>query len=231
VTALAQRGGYRATPSYAGNVPYDGRFTFVRMSYPWYNNRAPYWSHDYPNGEENLLRIIRDLTNVPLHVGESSIMTFSDPEMFKNPVIYMCEPGYWSMSDAEVTNLRSYLLKGGFLIIDDFRFYDWGNFDVQMSRVFPDLKAIDLKSTHPIFHAFFEFNDPTGIHQYYDPGKPIFKGYFEGNDERKRMMVMVNYNTDISEFWEWSGTGFKPVAENNDAFKLGINEFVYGITH
>jgi hypothetical protein len=62
-------------------------------------------------------------------------------------------------------------------------------------------------------------------------GRPVFRGLFEGNSDQKRMYVIANYNTDLSEYWEWSGMGFKPVAENNEAFKLGINEFVYGITH
>jgi hypothetical protein len=100
-----------------------------------------------------------------------------------------------------------------------------------MSRVFPDLKALEVKDSHPIFHSFFEIDKPRDAPQYYDPGKPIYLGYFEGNDDRKRMMVMVNYNTDISEFWEHSAQGFKPVEQNNWAFKIGINEFVYGITH
>jgi hypothetical protein len=100
-----------------------------------------------------------------------------------------------------------------------------------MSRVFPDLRFQELDTTHPIFHAFFEINSFDIIPQYYMRGRPSFRGLFEGNDIKKRMMVIANYNTDLSEYWEHSNTGFKPVEENNEAFKLGVNEFIYGITH
>jgi hypothetical protein len=231
VTAFAQRGGYRSGPTYAGNVPYDGRFVFVRMSYPWSGGRQPYWAHDYPDGEYNLLRIIRDITNIPVHVDSSSIMSYSDPEIFKHPVLYQCEPGYWQMSDPEVKALRSYLLKGGFLILDDFPDWAWQNTELQLSRVFPDLRWIDLTPRHPIFHSFFDIDSFDIVPQYYMNGRPIFRALFEGNNPDRRMYVMANYNTDISEFWEHSSQGFKPVAENNEAFKIAINQFVYGITH
>ena len=232
VTALAQRGGYRSSASaYAGNVPYDGRFVFVRMSYPWSQRQMPAWSHDYPDGEYNLLRIMQSITNIPVHIDASSIMSYSDPEIFKNPVIYQCEPGYWGMSDDEVKALRAYLLKGGFLILDDFPNWAWQNVDLQFSRVFPDLHWIDLTPKHPIFHSFFEIDNFDFIPQYYMNGRPIFRGLFEGNDPNRRMYAMSNYNTDISEYWEHSAQGFKPVADNNKAFELGINEFIYGITH
>ena len=233
-TALAQRGGSNVAShySYSGNPRYDGKFVFVRMSYPDNSFRGqPFWSHDYPAGEEHFMKILTTISNVSGHVEESAIMAYSDPEIFKYPLIYMCEPGRWSMSDADVSNLRTYLQKGGFLIIDDFRYRDWPNFEYQMSRVFPDLRSIELKPEHPIFHSFFEINDPSSIHNYYDPPPPIFRAYFEGNDDRKRMLVMVNYNTDISEYWEWSDTGYKPIDDNNEAFKIGVNEFIHGITH
>jgi hypothetical protein len=231
VTLLAQRGGYRSTSSYSGNVPYDGRFVFVRMSYPWGQRQQPPWAHDYQEGEINFLKIMQSVTNVPLHLDGTSIMSFSDPEIFKNPVIYLCEPGYWSMSDDDVKSLRTYMLKGGFMILDDFPEWAWANTDLQMSRVFPDLRWVDLAIDHPIFHSFFEINSFDIIPQYYMHGRPIFRGLFEGNDPKKRMYAVANFNTDISEFWEHSALGFKPVNENNEAFKLGINEFVYGITH
>jgi hypothetical protein len=231
VSLFAQRGGYRAYASYSGNVQYDGRFVFVRMSYPWSQRQQPAWAHDYQDGEINFLKIMNSITNVPLHLDGTSIMSYSDPEIFKNPVIYQCEPGYWTMTDDEVKALRAYLLKGGFLILDDFPDWAWSNVDLQLSRVFPDLHWVDLTTEHPIFHSFFEINSFDIIPQYYMRGRPVFRGLFEGNSDKKHMYVMANYNTDISEYWEHSATGFKPVAENNEAFKLGVNEFLYGITH
>jgi hypothetical protein len=230
-TTLAQRGGYQQYLGYSGNQRYDGKFVFVRMSYPYFRGNAAPWSHDYPTGEWNFLKILTAISNVPAHVNESNIMPFGDPEIFKFPVIYLCEPGFWTMSDAEVVNLRTYLQKGGFLIVDDFPYQQWGNFDVQMSRVFPEGRPIDLDVSHPIFHSFFEINSFDIVPQYYMQGRPIFRGIFEDNDVKKRMMVMINYNTDVSEYWEFSQSGARPVPETNEAFKLGVNEFIYGITH
>jgi hypothetical protein len=232
-TAFAQRGGYGGgNRGYSGNPPYDGRFQFVRMSYPWSQGRQAAWAHDYPDGEYNLLKIMRDVTNIPLHVSESSIMSYSDPEMFKNTVIYQCEPGFWYLTDVEVKNLRAYLEKGGFLILDDFPRGAWNNVEQVMSQVFPELNFIDLDIKHPIFHSFFEIQTldlPVVYAQI--GGKPIFRALFAGNDKNKRMLVMANYQNDISEYWEWSADTWKPIAENNVAFEFGINEFIYGITH
>jgi hypothetical protein len=234
VTTLAQRGGYQGGfGSYSANNRYDGKFTFVRISYPdvGFRRGMPPWSHDYPQGEEHFMKIMQAVTTVPLHVEEHNIMSLSDPDLFKFPLIYLVEPGTWSMSDEEALTLRAYLLKGGFMIIDDMRWNQWANLELQMSRVLPQGRWEDIGAQHTIFHSFYEINQPHEIPQYYDPGKPIFRGIYENNDPSKRLMVFVNYNTDISEFWEWSDQGYKPIDENNEAYKIGINEFVYGIIH
>jgi hypothetical protein len=227
-TPLAQRG---YSQSYSGNVRYDGKFVFVRLSYPWYGGRGAPWAHDWPRGEEHFLKIFSEITSVPMHVAESSIMSLSDPELFKFPVAYMAEPGFWGMGDAEVQNLRNYLLKGGFLILDDFRNRDWGNVDLQFSRMFPQGRWVDLDASHPIFHSFFEINSLDIIPQAYDAGRPLFRGMYEDNDPSKRMFVVAAYNTDMSEFWEWSDRGYAPIDVTNEAYKIGINLFMYGITH
>src|SRR3984893_12511185 len=135
------------------------------------------------------------------------------------------------MSDQEATNFRAYLLKGGFLIVDDFRARDWPFFEEQMRHILPDVRFFDLDATHPIFHSFFEIDAPDEYPNFYDPGKPIYRGVYENNDPTKRLMAIINYNTDISEYWEFSGTGLKPIDESNDAYKLGVNYVVYGMTH
>jgi hypothetical protein len=217
--------------SYSGNVRYDGKFVFVRLSYPWNSGRGAPWAHDWPRGEEHFLKIFSEISSVPMHVTESSIMSLSDPDLFKFPVAYMAEPGFWWMGDEEVNNLRSYLLKGGFLILDDFRNRDWGNVDLQFSRMFPQGQWVDLDATHPIFHSFFEINSLDIIPQAYDAGRPIFRGMYLDNDPNKRMFVVAAYNTDMSEFWEWSDRGYAPIDVTNEAYKIGINLLMYGITH
>jgi hypothetical protein len=228
----AQRGPGRYSQSYSGNVRYDGRFTFIRVSYQDWNARMARWAHDWPRGETHFLKIWGEITAAPSHIEESSIMSLSDPEIFKFPVAYMAEPGFWSIaSDNEAKAVRDYLEKGGFMIFDDFRRQDWGNFEYQMTKVLPDGHWVDLDVNAPIFHSFFEITSLDIIPQAYDFGRPMFRGYYQDNDPKKRLMVVAAYNTDISEFWEWSDTGYAPMAVTNEAYKIGINLFMYGLTH
>ena len=95
----------------------------------------------------------------------------------------------------------------------------------------PEARFIDLEPTHPIFHSFFEIDSFDIVPQMYDLGRPVFRGVFEDNDPNKRLLAMINFNTDISEYWEFSGTGLQPIAETNEAYKLGVNYIIYGLTH
>ena len=216
----------------APNTPYDGRFTFVRIRYgPDYgfaSQRLP-WSHDYPAGEQHFMKILDELSLLNPHEA-TNILPFDSPDLAKYPVAYLCEPGGWSLTDEEAAGLRAYLHKGGFVIVDDFRYQHWGNFEAQMGRVLPEARFFDLNLSAPIFHSFFEIKT-LDIPQYYDPPPAIFRAVYEDNDPTRRIMVMINYNTDISEFWEWSDAGLKPIDESNEAFKLGVNYVVYGMTH
>ena len=238
-SAFAQRFGGRgfgggSNAPIKPNLPYDGRFTFIRLRYTppiAYQSQRVAWSHDYPEGEENMLKILNEVSGLEARVEQSNILALDDPELSKYPVAYLCEPRGWYISEREAAGFRAYLQKGGFLIVDDFHWNDWGNFETQMRRVLPDVKFVELDGSHPIFHSFFEIDAPSEIPQNYDSGKPIFVGIYEDNDPAKRLMAIIAYNTDISEFWEWSGTGIRPIAESNEAFKVGVNFFIYGLTH
>jgi hypothetical protein len=238
-TALAQRrggfggGGRRGSIPITPNAPYDGRFTFVRVRYgPDYGvaSQGLPWSHDYPAGEQHFMKIVNELSLLDPHTAETNILTFDDPQLFKYPVAYLCEPGGWSLSEPEAAGLRTYLHKGGFVIVDDFRAQHWGNFESQIMRVLPEARIFDMDLANPIFHSFFEIKT-LDVPQYYDPPPAIFRAIYEDNDPAKRILVMINYNTDISEFWEWSDTGLKPIDESNEAYKLGVNYIIYGMTH
>jgi hypothetical protein len=238
-TGLAQRrggfGGPRQAAPILPNIPYDGRFTFVRLRYGppvSYASQRVMWSHDYPTGERNFMRIMDELTLLAPHTDETNILALDDPELFTYPVAYLCEPGYqWTVDDREAAGLRAYLLKGGFLIVDDFRAGDWPVFEQQMRRALPDMQFFDLDADNPIFHSFFEIDAPTEYPNFYDPGKPIYRGIYENNDPSRRLVAIINYNTDISEFWEFSATGLRPIDESNDAYKLGVNYLIYALTH
>jgi hypothetical protein len=124
------------------------------------------------------------------------------------------------------------------VIFDDFRgdgqFNSgggWPNFAANIQRVLPGAQIVDLDPSHPIFHSFFEIDSFDIVPQAYDRGKPAFRGIFEDNDANKRLLAIVNYNTDIAQYWEFSATGFRPIDEANEAYKLGVNYVVYGLTH
>lgn len=225
----------------AANTPYDGRFVFARLKYTtapggYYYYGLPAWAHGYAKAERNLMRIMNEVTDLRPHIDESNVIGLDDPELCKYPVSYMTEAGYWTMTDQEAAGLRAYLLKGGFVIFDDFRGDfrgggGWDNFEANMRRVMPEGRFIDLDPSLPIFHSFFEIDSFDIVPQYYDRGTPVFRGLFEDNDPKKRLMAMVNFNTDVSNFWEFSGTGFRPIDESNEAYKLGVNYVIYGMTH
>ena len=234
VQAQRRQGGnerFQGMAQIEGNIPYDGRFTFVRLMYRGYGRGSSFWSHDYPRGERHFMKIVNAVSVLNPHMDESNVMTLDDPELFKFPIAYMAEPGYWQMSEAELAGLKAYIAKGGFLIFDDFRNEHWYNFESQMNRVFPQARWVDMPMDHPIFHAFYDIESMAIIPQYYDAGTAMVRGLFEDNDPKKRLIAIANYNTDMSEFWEFSDTGVRAMEDTNEAFKLGVNYIIYGLTH
>ena len=219
-----------------GNSPYDGRFVFVRLRYDvgfaggaFRRGRELPWAHDYPTADVHMMKIMRELTLLDPRIDGSNVLTLDDPELLNYPVAYMSEPGFWNASDAEAQALRRYLLKGGFLIFDDFRGYDWENLEAQMRRALPDHRFVQLDASHPIFHSFFEIDSLEFLTSY--NGQPTYYGIFEGNDPRKRLMAIANRDNDLGEYWEYSDTGYAPVDLSNEAYKFGVNYMMYALTH
>ena len=249
-SAPAQFGQRESTPrsfeqlDVQGNTPYDGRFVFIRLRYDsgfggGFGRRGggPPWSHDYPRGEVHFTKILNEITYARPRLDGSNILGLDDPELFKYPIAYMAEPGFWSMSDREVENFRAYLKKGGFVIFDDFRAAEghWDNLQQQMRRVLPDARWIEIDDgKHAVWHSFFEIPDPKALisHPTYDQSMVLtYWGIFEDNDPQKRLLAIANVNGDLSEYWEFSDTGFAPVDLNNEAYKYGINYVIYALTH
>ena len=211
------------------NVPYDGRFTFARIRYTVYGRSG--WEFDYPAMERNLMSMMQEVTALRPHVTGSNIHTLDDPELLKYPLAYLSEPGYWHPSDAEVLGLRTYLAKGGFLIVDDFMRSEWRNFEEQIRRVLPGVRIERLDVTHPIFDAFFRITSLDMAYPHDPFLKAEFFGIYENNDPTRRLIAVINYNNDIGDYMEWSAEGFWPVNITNEAYKLAINYIVYGLTH
>jgi hypothetical protein len=232
-------------PSHA--VPYDGRFAFARLKYSGgsgncYYRGEPSWAHGYGytnhgTAESNLLRIAADVSAFHPHLDETAVVDVGDPALMHYPVAFMVEGAYLTLTDKEAANLHRYLMKGGFLIVDDFREdafrgqTGWATFASVMSTVLPGLHPIDVPLSHPIFHSFFDIPTFDIIHQAYDRGPPVFRGIFENNDPTKRLLVMISFNTDISQYWEFSADGFMPISDSNEAYKIGVNYLIYALTH
>ena len=236
VMLQAQFGGgrNRQVQEFAENAPYDGRFTFVRIRYSLGDFGGGFrqdikWAHDYPRGERHFTKILSELSTMRVRTSVSNIFSFTDPELFKYPVAYLCEAGFWRPTEEEVVSMRAYLTKGGFIIFDDFARNDWMNFTAQMQRVFPKLRPMPMTLQDRIFDSFYHIKTLEQNHPVY--GMPAsFFGYYEDNDRTKRLLAIVNYNNDISEHWEWSDEGLWPVELSNEAYKIGINYMIYALT-
>ncbi|MCC7034514.1 MAG: DUF4159 domain-containing protein [Acidobacteria bacterium] len=222
------RGRFSPVPAEA-RVEYDGRFSFVRLRYQGGVRRDPGWAHDYPRADWHFQRILEEITFTRTLRDESNILTLDDPDLGLHPVVYMSEPGFWTLTEAETAGLRAYLQKGGFIIFDDFRgTRDWSNLQGRMADVLPEARWVTLDASHPVFHSFFDI-DTLVSEGYY--GEAQFLGIFEDNDATKRLLAVANYNHDLGELWEFSDTGWVPVDLSNEAYKYGVNYVIYAMTH
>jgi hypothetical protein len=219
------------------DLPYDGRFTFVRLRWgsdaglSWRGSGSA-WNHDYPRAEQHLSLILDELTALDIHVDGSLVLALDDPLLNKYPIAFMWEPGFWNLTDREAACFRAYLLKGGFAVFEDFDgASQWNTFEAQMRRVLPEGRLVRLDKTHRIFNSFFTIKDIDAIVHPMSGIRPSYYGIYEDNDPAKRLMVVANYDNDVPEYWEWSAQGLFPFDASNEAYKLGVNYIVYGLTH
>jgi hypothetical protein len=225
-------------------TPYDGRFTFVRIRFDaavdmgrgrFGGGGEPPWHHDYPYSERNLTAVLTSITNLRASPN-GNVLRLDDPLIFRYPILYLSEPGFWNPSDTEVAALRAYLQKGGFIIFDDFGERrgrnDWENFSYQMQRVVPDLRPMQLDGSEPVWNTFFNIG-PEGLNMRNNmfSSQPVFFGFFEDNDKSKRQIAIANFNNDIGEFMDYNASGFFPVDLTNEAYKIGVDFILYAITH
>jgi len=234
------------------SIARDGRFaglewTFARIKYqgsklPGLSGCDTYdecWTIDYPAAEQNLSRRVRTVTSI--QVNEPVAFPIDDQALWANPWIYLVEPGTWIPTDAEVERLREYLLRGGTLTFDDFHGnVEWANLEKQMQRVFPNRRIVDLPPEHPIFNAFYkipEYPQTPGLGSFL-AGRMWEKGGYVAKlraieDDSGRAMVLINWNVDMGDGWEWSNAADYPgyVRFTAQAYRMQINEIVYSLTH
>ena len=214
------------------------KFKFARIKAgpvaPWNcigDHCAP-WSHDYPEAGLHFSKILKELSKLDPVLDENEyIFSFDDPNLFKYPFAYLCEVGYMDLTDAEVKGMREYVLRGGFLLVDDFRGpYEMQNFQYYLKRALPEpeYQMKPLEVSHPIFNCFFSIKSLEMRPIYRGVGNPQFLGI---EDKHGRLMMIINYNYDVSDFWQWSNDPFQPIEDTNSAYKFGVNYVFYALTH
>ncbi len=197
------------------------------------------WLIDGPAAEQNLSRRLKTATSI--QVEDPIVLTLEDPRLFTYPWIYMVEPGNLRLSDAEARILREFLLRGGTATFDDFHGpYEWDHFAREMKKVFPDREIVDFPNDHPVYSCFYKLDgypQVAGLGSFL-AGRTWEKGGFVARlrtifDEDGRPMLYVNWNTDMGDGWEWSNAEEYPgyIKFTSMAYRMGINEIVYALTH
>ncbi len=237
-----------AAPDTWAQAPNGDEFTFVRLKYTSggmnyrvrnpFGQRWPSWAVDYPSAEQNFMEGLESWTAI--NVADAPIsLSLLDSEFFRFPFAYMVEVGFMTMTQSEADSLKEWLLRGGFLMVDDFHGdYEWYNFETQMKKVFPNRTIEDISIEHPIFHCFYDFEEFVQVPGlgswlrgvtfekggYYQQCRGIF-------DDNKRLMALIVHNVDMGDAWEHAKDPRYPTKYSAEAFKLGINFVVYALTH
>ena len=223
-------------------------WTFVRIRYSSWEEklrifRATYWADpwtiDGPAAEQNLSRRLGRVTSI--QVNEPIILTLEDARLWEYPWIYFVEPGNLRFTSNEVEIVREFLLRGGTATFDDFHGpIEWDSFQGEMRRVFPDRNIVLLTPDHPVFSCFYqltEYPQTPGLGSFFN-GVTWEKGGYEAGlhailDDNGRAMVLINFNTDMGDGWEWSNAEDYPgyIKYTAQAYRMMINEVVYALTH
>jgi hypothetical protein len=225
---------YNNDPAYGEKQDLSDKFTFVRIMfgpiYPgnWLGDGPIGWSHDYPEAGQHFSKILTELSKLQVNLDmKEYIFSFRDPNLFKYPFAYLCEVGDMELTDEEIAGMKEYLLRGGFLLIDDFR-GQWAlsTLTSQLKRALPDHEVKRLDVSHPIFNCFFSIKTLESARSY--RGRPEFWGL---EDKQGRLVAIINYNNDVSDYWQWSNDPFMPIEDTNTAYKFGVNYVFYALTH
>lgn len=203
----------------------------------WYGGRGS-WSTDFPKGDRQFLLVLKRLVRLDAYDWENAI-SLADPRLRNYPMIYAVEVGYMDLTEAEVHGLRDYLNAGGLLVVDDFwGSREWAVFEHNIRRVLPGRSIVDLPLDHPLFSTYYEIDEikqvpargrgingrPTWER---DGFVPYVKGIF---DDAGHLMVLINWNTDLGDAWEWAELPWYPLEYSTYAYEMGANMIVYGMS-
>ena len=204
------------------------------------------WLTDTWDADYQYMGGIQRLTNTKVYLRPHPLPIMS-PDLFKFPYVYTVEVGQMELTQQEADRMREYLLRGGFWHCDDFwGLQQWGVFARQIRKIFPDREIVDLPLTHPIFHTFFNIDEilqppndylgelytqsggRTQTWEQPDDTAPRVRGI---SDDHGRLMVLITYNSDFGDAWEWMDDPEYPTKFTSYAYRLGMNSIIYAMTH
>ncbi len=229
----SQRSGQFTDPAPPGKT-----FYFTRAIYSSWGGDQP-WRIDYPEADQHFVFGLRRLTGINAYERENPVR-LDDPNVRRFPFLYILEVGRMSLTAPEVVGLRDYLLAGGFLVVDDFwGSRQWANFENEMSRVLPEHPIVDIPADHPLLRVFYQIGDLVQVPNVgrgmrggptweQDGYVPSLKGIL---DDDGRLMVVINWNTDLGDAWEHADNPYYPIKFSNFAYQMGVNLVIYGMTH
>ena len=242
----AQRGRYSQESYEDVPIPPDANeeteYYFARLAYQMGGGYRRWgggaWTVDYPKADRQFLQGVRRLTNVHARSMEKVVRPL-DEEIFNYPWIYAVEVGYWHLDEQEAAHMREYLLRGGFLMVDDFHgSWQWEGFLDSMKRVFPDRPIVEIDDQDEVFHVLYDVDQKVQVPgiQYVRSGRtfegdgvePHWRGIY---DDKGRLMVVINFNMDLGDAWEWADLPEYPEPWTALAYRFGINYIVYAMTH
>jgi len=257
VLGLAQRSRFQREEEPRPVFPAAGEFHFVRVEYTdlpqfhrWFGFASRsgqgegWWIVDWPDSDDHFSMGVQRLTRI--ETAEPRHFRLTDDRLFDHPWLYATQTGWWGLSGAETSRLREYLLRGGFLVVDDFWGDDqWEVFRETMQRVLPDRPITDIALSDPVMHVLYDIEKkdltfiPGTRHLRRGPGGGIVVQQPEGTspawrsitDDRNRMVVAVNFDTDVGDAWEYADSPIYPEAMTALAYRYGINYLIYAMTH
>ncbi len=227
-------------------------WTRARLRYPdiyGYPNSTPmmrdgrlfpgYWTMDYPRSDRHLLEGIRRLTRIETRSVEQVVDLDGTNEICNWPTLYAVEVGHWMLPDEQARQLREYLLRGGFLMVDDFHgTQEWNIFTNSMRKVFPDRPIVEIANSDAIFHTVYDLQERfqvpgaqyfrSGRTYEYDGFEPRWRGIY---DDKGRLMVAICHNMDLGDAWEWSDDARYSEKWASLAYRIAVNYFIYDLTH
>jgi hypothetical protein len=241
-----------APPKFPTVTDFDGSWHFCRLMYRSVRSqqRGLGWGTDYPYADINFSTRLSELTKtqVGMRDGEPNhlVVRPTDPELFHCPFVMASDPGSAGFSEADAAGLRDYLLKGGFLWVDDFWGpWAWDAFVGEIAKALPrgEFPIKELGPDHPIYRTLFPIAEipqvPSMQFWRMSGGATSEMDDYSAvahmaaiTDQQGRIMVLMTHNTDIADSWEREADDpqfffhFSP-----NGYAVGLNSVLYALTH